>query len=590
MVLMDLFDGVQVHVLGVTPQDPGDLQQIICASGYAAFARSGNSSVRAKQCDAECTTRLSRTTRTTRAGTPTTATTAPGKSTFFTTSTSSQPRSPDAPSTLIAMCIVGAVATLLCIVMGVGVKRAASRCGLATKRRKTQGFDLTRHRRAPTYGHIEGDDVMLLPHLSAQSVLDVISSSESDHVHSSPYASPCSHGGHLDGWDDRNSSNDGNSGNNGCDSSSFDQLKDPTPAQVAPRVHQGLYRQVPHHARPDQHEQQDQNNYLSRDLLQHLSHQQNQHQHQLHLIHGQHRYLQQHEARRQADLVHVYSGDQHAHETPTHTKAQHQQHARHQHQPEHAMVDTKLVHTDASDGTDVYGLPGRAVHQELVRGVMIPAVSLSSDTLSIGNLPVAFQGFDSEQARSTESVGMLYHQDAAHAEALPLPWAAHPRVGLGKPNIFRGPPCVHGPAVVSGLPFQHRVHMPGTSSTQMSTKFSPRMTSTSSPRTVSSPLCQPAARVPPPLSTPPPSHVMFDLPGDVTMEMFQRANKNRGWEDWVFALPAKQRNCLVRLINLTKAEEVTMKAEAQRRKQRLSHSLYKARRILAARRRASTKK
>ena len=183
------------------------LTPIICTSGgEAAFERSGDSSVRVQQCDPVCadmktpTVPASTTTRTTKTRKPPTVT------------TSSHPGIPDTPHTTssrtrIALCILSAGATLLCVVVGVGAKRSASRSGQATKRRcKTQAFDLALmpHRPAPTYGHIIGlgDDAndVKLPHLSAELVLGVISSSESDHFNSSPSLSPSSHGG-SDGSD-----------------------------------------------------------------------------------------------------------------------------------------------------------------------------------------------------------------------------------------------------------------------------------------------------------------------------------------------------------------------------------------------------
>ena len=68
-----------------------------------------------------------------------------------------------------------------------------------------------------------------------------------------------------------------------------------------------------------------------------------------------------------------------------------------------------------------------------------------------------------------------------------------------------------------------------------------------------------------------------NLPDDVTTEMFQRANKSRGQEDWVYLLKTKHRNSLMGMMNLTKAEALVIKAEARRKKQRISQSHYKAR-------------
>ena len=204
------------------------LTPIICASGgEAAFERSGDSSVRVQQCDTVCAVLKAKQEKTSAymlrhrvqkpASRTTTRTTKTVPRKPPTVTTSSHPGIPDtphttsSPRTLIALCILSAGATtLLCVVVGVGAKRSASRSGQATKRRRqTQAFDLAsmHHRPAPTYGYIIdlGDDVngVNLPQLSAQLVLDVISSSESDHFNSSPNSSPSSHGwnGGSDGSD-----------------------------------------------------------------------------------------------------------------------------------------------------------------------------------------------------------------------------------------------------------------------------------------------------------------------------------------------------------------------------------------------------
>ena len=159
--------------------DDSQWTPIICTDVSAAFERIGNSSVRAPQCDPRCLRLYQHQDMSTSTATaPASTTTHPEDNTTATSATSTNPQHHDAHRTaqlpvLIGVCVSIAAATLLCIAVGVAVRRAGKRRAKASRQHeRSRALLLSNMPRAPTDGQIVsiGDGGVLLPQLSVQTV------------------------------------------------------------------------------------------------------------------------------------------------------------------------------------------------------------------------------------------------------------------------------------------------------------------------------------------------------------------------------------------------------------------------------------
>ena len=168
--IMASFDITHAETCLKEGNDDSQRTPIICTDVSAAFERIGNSSVRAPQCDPRCI-RMYQDMYTSTVTAPASTTTHPEDNT--TTTSATKPQHHDAHRTaqspvLIVVCVSIAAATLLCIAVGVAVRRAGKRRAKASR----QLVLLSDMARVLTDGQIVsiGDGGVLLPQLSVQTV------------------------------------------------------------------------------------------------------------------------------------------------------------------------------------------------------------------------------------------------------------------------------------------------------------------------------------------------------------------------------------------------------------------------------------
>ena len=590
---------------------------IICASGYAAFERSGDSSVRVLQCDTVCTNMLkanlpkapswdpvhkapipARSSRTT--------TTAPRKPTVITTSSHAEipdtPRTTTSQKTLITVCILSAVATLLCVGVGVGAKRLASRSGQAvtpaTKRRQTQAFVLSSmpRRPAPTYGHLvgdEGDDVVLLPQLSVQTVLDEISSNESDYfTSSSPGSSPSSNGGHSDMASSAVSANaEPVEWTLGCTHPSVSDASYVASKQAcvlpfptltpspAGSVGQDGGRQStvrsPYHAQPFVEQQQSpvRSPYHCKPHLEHPSPVRSLHHFQRYLEHPEQPSLfDERQRTSRYDCKHQnqqggHCPDEHYHE--------HQDQLRHEHQHQLPSHQHFAENVYPHQYPQQRGNPSYAILSPPRGNIMLFQPAPSNDAHILEPVRIPSQMFSAALAQPTATVGTNvrpYHTIPHRVTPLALPGPEEPFQGQTRSKRrdelqhtrTRSETVATQPVPASSAPQK----LNGNGHSLGADLAHDHLVSS---RYDSSSLGL--------VSNPPTPHVVSDLSLGVVVNPTRPphmlvARTAHGWEPWVYELTAKQRNLCIKDMNLSREEANSLKAESRRRKQRKSQAEY----------------